>query len=134
MDVRTSLNEPLFDTEVNVLGSLNLLQAAVAAKVKKFIFTSSGGAIYGDGVKIPTPETEKEQPLSPYGAAKFSLEKYLYIYNKVHGLDYTVLRLANIYGPRQNFRGEAGVVAIFCDRLTKNEPLFINGNGRQTRD
>ncbi len=134
MDVRKSLKEPLFDTEVNVLGSLNLLQAAIVGHVKKFIFTSSGGAIYGDGVKIPTPETEKEQPLSPYGAAKFSFEKYLYIYHKVYGLDFSILRLANIYGPRQNYRGEAGVVAIFSSRLLNKETLFVNGNGRQTRD
>ncbi|NMB48044.1 NAD-dependent epimerase/dehydratase family protein [Candidatus Kuenenbacteria bacterium] len=134
MNVRKSIADPLFDARTNIIGVLNLLENCVKYKVKKFVFISTGGAIYGDGVKIPTPETATEAPISPYGIVKLATEKYLHYYHHQYGLNYTVLRLANVYGPRQNFQGEAGVVAIFCHQLKNNQPLFINGPGRQTRD
>lgn len=134
MNVRKSIADPLFDARTNILGVLNLLENCVKYKVKKFVFISTGGAIYGDDVKISTPETATEAPISPYGIAKLATEKYLHYYYHQYGLKYTVLRLANVYGPRQNFQGEAGVVAIFCHQLKNNQPLFINGPGRQTRD
>jgi len=133
MNVRRSIVDPIFDAQSNIIGSLNLLENCVKYKIKKFIFISSGGAIYGDGVKIPTLETEKEQPLSPYGIAKLALEKYLYYYSNQHRLPYTILRLANIYGPRQNYLGEAGVVAVFGHQLISEKSLWVNG-GQQTRD
>ncbi|PIW95774.1 UDP-glucose 4-epimerase [Candidatus Kuenenbacteria bacterium CG_4_8_14_3_um_filter_39_15] len=133
MNVRRSIVDPIFDAQSNIIGSLNLLENCVKYKIKKFIFISSGGAIYGDGVKIPTLETEKEQPLSPYGIAKLALEKYLYYYSNQHRLPYTILRLANIYGPRQNYLGEAGVVAVFGHQLISKKSLWVNG-GQQTRD
>jgi len=133
MNVRKSIADPSFDADTNILGTLNLLENSVKYRIKKFIFISSGGAIYGDGVKIPTPETASEKPISPYGIAKLSVEKYLYYYHCQYNLNYFVLRLANIYGPRQNFQGEAGVVAIFCHNLKNNQPLYLNG-GKQTRD
>ena len=109
--------DPVFDTRSNILASVNLINLAREYRVKKFIFSSTGGAIYGDGVKIPTPETAEEAPISPYGIAKLSVEKYLHYYHRQYGLNYSVLRLANIYGPRQNYLGEAGVVAIFSATL-----------------
>jgi len=133
MNVRRSIVDPIFDAQSNIIGSLNLLENCVKYKIKKFIFISSGGAIYGDGVKIPTLETEKEQPISPYGIAKLALEKYLYYYSNQHRLPYTILRLANIYGPRQNYLGEAGVVAVFGHQLISKKSLWVNG-GQQTRD
>ena len=133
MNVRKSISDPSFDAQTNILGSINLLENCVKHKIKKFIFISTGGAIYGDGVKIPTPENAAAAPLSPYGVAKFAIEKYLYFYNHQYKLSYTILRLANIYGPRQNYLGEAGVVAIFCHNLKNNQPLTIFG-GAQTRD
>ena len=133
MNVRRSIADPIFDAQSNIIGSLNLLENCVKYKIKKFIFISTGGAIYGDRVKIPTLETEKEQPISPYGIAKLAIEKYLYYYSNQHRLPYTILRLANIYGPRQNHLGEAGVVAVFCNQLITKKPLWVNG-GEQTRD
>ncbi len=134
MNVRKSIADPVFDARTNILGVLNLLENCVKYKVKKFVFISTGGAIYGDGVKIPTPETATEAPISPYGIAKLATEKYLHYYHHQYGLNYTILRLANVYGPRQNYQGEAGVVAIFCNQLKNNQPVFINGEGKQTRD
>lgn len=134
MNVRKSIADPIFDAQANIIGVLNLLENCVKYRIKKFVFISTGGAIYGDGVKIPTPETAIEAPISPYGIAKLATEKYLHYYHHQYGLNYTVLRLANIYGPRQNYLGEAGVVAIFCHQLKNNQPIFINGNGHQTRD
>ncbi len=133
MDVRKSINDPLFDANTNIIGSLNLLENCIKYKVKKFLFISTGGAIYGDGVKLPTKEDALAAPISPYGVAKLTLEKYLHYYFNQYKLPYTVLRLANIYGPRQDSQGEAGVVAIFCDNLKNNKPLKIFG-GKQTRD
>lgn len=134
INVRESVKDPAADARVNVIGSLNILENARLSGVKKFVFTSTGGAIYGEASVIPTPETYREEPLSPYGVAKLAVEKYLYYYHKVFGLNYAVLRLANVYGPRQNSKGEAGVVAIFCDKMLSNRPPVIFGSGDQSRD
>ena len=134
MNVRRSVDDPVFDARVNILGSLNLLQAAVATGVKKFVFASTGGAIYGEQLTFPADETHQTCPMSPYGVAKLAVEKYLAFYEAVYGLPYTVLRYANVYGPRQDPHGEAGVVAIFSQRLLAHEPAMINGDGEQTRD
>jgi UDP-glucose 4-epimerase len=134
MNVRRSVDEPVFDARVNILGSLNLLQAAVATGVKKFVFASTGGAIYGEQLTFPADETHQTCPMSPYGIAKLAVEKYLVFYEQVYGLPYTALRYANVYGPRQDPHGEAGVVAIFSQRLLAHEPAIINGDGEQTRD
>ncbi len=134
INVRESVENPVKDASINILGTLNLLEACRKCNVKKFIFSSTGGAIYGDNVKIPTIETEKQQPTSPYGIAKLSIEKYLYFYKKVYGIDYVSLRYSNVYGPRQNYKGEAGVVAIFINKILNNKQSVINGSGKQTRD
>jgi len=134
IDVHKSIKDPIQDARVNILGSLNLLQNCKEIKVKKFIFASSGGAVYGDTSIVPTPESHPETPESPYGICKLTVEKYLCFYKKTFGLNYTVLRLANIYGPRQDSKGEGGVVAIFCDKMLKQEQVTINGDGEQTRD
>jgi UDP-glucose 4-epimerase len=134
MDVRKSVENPANDAEINIIGGINLLQASVKHGVKKFIFSSTGGAIYGEQEEYPAPETHAANPLSPYGISKLAFEKYLYFYNYQHGLHYVGLRYANVYGPRQNSEGEAGVVAIFCKRLLKGEKAVIYGDGCQTRD
>lgn len=134
LDVRASLKDPVFDADINILGSLNVIQASNTARVKKFIFTSSGGAVYGDTKRLPTPETEPENPLSPYGVAKLTIDKYLHQNWHVNRLSYTSIRFANVYGPRQNPHGEAGVIAIFAGRLAHGERCAINGTGTQTRD
>lgn len=134
IDVRKSVEEPVQDAKINVLGSLNVLENCREFKVKKFIFASTGGAIYGEADIIPTPENYLAVPLSPYGIAKLTIEKYLNYYYKVFGLPYVSLRLANAYGLRQNSKGEAGVVAILCDKLLNNKRPVINGDGEQTRD
>lgn len=133
IDVRKSVEDSSKDAETNIIGSLNLLELSRKYRIKKFIFSSTGGAIYGD-CKIPTPENEKEMPFSPYGCAKLAVEKYIYYFNKVFGLDYVILRYANVYGPRQNSKGEAGVVAIFLAKMINNTNPEINGTGEQTRD
>lgn len=134
MDVRKSVADPVFDATVNVVGTLNLFENCVKHGVKKVVFSSTGGAIYGEQDYFPADEKHPTRPLSPYGIAKLAVEKYLYFYKAVHGLDYVVLRYANVYGPRQNPHGEAGVVAIFTSRLIKGEETVINGDGKQTRD
>ncbi|MFZ0390392.1 MAG: NAD-dependent epimerase/dehydratase family protein [Calditrichia bacterium] len=134
MDVRKSVADPIFDADINVLGGLNLLQNCVKFKVQKVIFASTGGAIYGEQDNFPADESHPLQPLSPYGITKLATEKYLYFYFQAYGLNYTVLRYANVYGPRQNPHGEAGVVAIFSEKLLKGEQPVINGDGTQTRD
>jgi len=134
IDIRKSVKDPIEDAKINILGSLNLLENCREFGVKKFIFASTGGAIYGDTNIIPTPENHLENPESPYGICKLTIEKYLNFYKKTYGLNSAVLRLANIYGPRQNSKGEAGVIAIFCDKMLKNEQVTINGDGEQTRD
>lgn len=134
INVRDSVANPINDAKINILGSLNLLENCKKFGIEKIIFASTGGAIYGDADIIPTPEDYKETPVSPYGVAKLSVEKYLYYYWKVKKLKFVSLRLANVYGPRQNSKGEAGVVAIFCDKMLSDKQPIINGNGRQTRD
>ena len=134
IDVRISVNDPLFDARVNILGSLNLLEGALKHGVKYVQFASTGGALYGEQDYFPADEEHPIRPLSPYGIAKYTIERYLYYYHSVHGLNYTALRYANVYGPRQNPHGEAGVVAIFCDRLITGKEAVINGDGKQTRD
>lgn len=134
MDVRKSVRNPIFDAEVNILGGINLLQASVKHGVKKFIFSSTGGAVYGEQEYFPADEKHPLNPISPYGVSKMTLEKYLYYYWSEFKLPYVSLRYANVFGPRQNERGEAGVVAIFCSRLLKEEKAVVNGDGLQTRD
>jgi UDP-glucose 4-epimerase len=134
MEVRKSVENPIFDAEVNILGGINLLQACVKNGVKKFIFSSTGGAIYGEQDYFPADEKHPANPISPYGISKLALEKYLYYYLSEYELPYVSLRYANVYGPRQNEKGEAGVVAIFCSRLLNNQEAVVNGDGLQTRD
>lgn len=134
MDVRRSVKDPAFDANTNIIGTINLLQNSIKFGVKKFIFASTGGAVYGEQSYFPADENHPTQPRSPYGISKLAVEKYLYFYNAEYGLNFTVLRYANIYGPRQNPFGEAGVVAIFTTKLLKDEQPIINGSGEQTRD
>ena len=132
--VRRSVQDPVFDGRVNVLGTIGLLQAAVRQGVSRFLFASTGGALYGDATVTPTPEEYPTTPVSPYGASKLAAEGYLRTFHALHGLSYAALRYANVYGPRQDPHGEAGVVAIFTERLLSVEGARINGDGRQTRD
>jgi UDP-glucose 4-epimerase len=134
MDVRKSVADPSFDATTNILGTINLLQNCIKTGVKKFMFASTGGAVYGEQSYFPADENHPTQPLSPYGISKLAVEKYLFFYSNQHKLNYTILRYANIYGPRQNSMGEAGVVAIFSTKLLKGEQPIINGTGEQTRD
>ncbi|MCE9626163.1 MAG: NAD-dependent epimerase/dehydratase family protein [Deltaproteobacteria bacterium] len=134
MDVRRSVAEPIYDCEVNGIGTLNLLEAARKHGVKKVVFASSGGAIYGEQIAYPADESHPTQPASPYGITKLLGEKYLHFYQETYGIDSVALRYANVYGPRQNPHGEAGVVAIFVTKLLKGETPVINGDGLQTRD
>ncbi len=134
IDVRKSTNDPIFDAEVNIIGSLNLFNASVKHKVKKIIFASTGGAIYGEQDYYPADENHPANPVSPYGVAKLAIEKYLHFYKEVYGINFVALRYANVYGPRQNPFGEAGVVGIFTERLLGGKKAIINGDGKQTRD
>jgi UDP-glucose 4-epimerase len=135
MDVRRSVADPIFDAQVNVLGALNLLEAARSpGKPPRFVFASTGGALYGDFVPTPTAETSSKDPDAPYGVAKLAVELYLGYYARVHGFETTVLRFGNVYGPRQDPHGEAGVIAIFCQRILGGQALTIFGDGTQTRD
>ena len=134
MDVRRSVAEPAFDADVNVLGFINLLEAAREVGVRKVIFASSGGAVYGEQAEFPASESHPHDPLSPYGITKATGEHYLYYYHAVYGLPYVALRYANVFGPRQDPHGEAGVVAIFTERLLAGQAPTINGDGKQTRD
>lgn len=134
MDVRRSVADPVFDARINIIGFVNLLQGSVEAGVKKVIFASSGGAVYGDKEPIPAAEAHPTEPVSPYGVSKRTGELYLDYYYMAFGLPYVALRYANVYGPRQSSKGEAGVVAIFIDRLLSENSPIINGDGKQTRD
>jgi UDP-glucose 4-epimerase len=135
IDVRKSVSDPAYDVDVNIGGSVNLMQAVkVSGRKTRMIFASTGGAVYGDFIVPPNVETYQKDPESPYGIAKFATELYLAYYARVHGLDYVALRFANVYGPRQDPHGEAGVVAIFCQRLLDSKPLTVYGDGGQTRD
>ena len=134
MDVRRSVADPQFDARVNILGFLNLMEAGRKSGMKKVIFASTGGAIYGEPDFAPQDESHTLRPLSPYGITKLTTEKYLYFYQQQYGIDYVGLRYANIYGPRQNPHGEAGVVAIFTQRMLAGAQPVIYGDGKQTRD
>lgn len=134
MDVRRSVADPVFDAEVNVAGTLNLLEAARKGGVRQVLFASTGGAIYGEQEVHPAPEDHPARPLSPYGVAKLAVERYLFYYSREYGLSATCLRYANVYGERQNPHGEAGVVAIFSKLLVEGRPVTIHGDGLQTRD
>lgn len=134
IDVRVSVADPARDAGINVLGLLNVTEGALEVGTRRVIFVSSGGVVYGEPDLIPTPESAPKLPLSPYGVTKLVGEQYLYYYHHVHGLEYVALRYSNVFGPRQDPHGEAGVVAIFCNRLLDNEPLTIFGDGEQTRD
>jgi UDP-glucose 4-epimerase len=134
MDVRRSVREPDFDAEVNVLGTLRLLENCIGHDVKKVVFASTGGAIYGEQRVFPAPEDHLHYPVSPYGVSKLAGERYLHFYRTQYGLPYAALRYANVYGPRQDPHGEAGVVAIFCGNLAAGRESSINGTGEQTRD
>ena len=134
VDVRTSVRDPATDAETNVVASLRLLQKSFDLGVKRFVFASTGGATYGEPLEVPQTEKHPQKPLSPYGCAKLAVEHYLDYFREVHGLPALALRYANVYGPRQNAHGEAGVVAIFAKRMLQDEEVTINGSGEQTRD
>jgi UDP-glucose 4-epimerase len=134
MDVRRSVADPLFDARTNVLGTIALLEASRQAGTKKVLFVSSGGAVYGEQDTFPAPETHPTWPVSPYGVSKRSGELYCHFYQAEYGLPFVAFRYANVYGPRQDPHGEAGVVAIFSGKMLRGEPVTVNGDGRQTRD
>ena len=134
IDVRTSVADPARDASINVLGMLNVVEGARESGTRRIVYVSSGGVVYGEPEEIPTPERAAKLPLSPYGVTKLSGEYYLHYYEVVHGIEYVALRYANVFGPRQDPHGEAGVVAIFCERLQSAEELTIFGDGEQTRD
>ena len=134
INVRRSVADPVYDARENILGSLTLLEAARTAGVRKVIFASSGGAGYGEQEEFPADERHPLRPVSPYGVAKVSVEMYLHFYRVQYGLAYTALRYSNVYGPRQDPHGEAGVVAIFSERLLRGQTAVVNGDGEQTRD
>ncbi len=134
ISVSRSVREPLYDEEVNVKGTLNILEMCVRYGVKKIVFTSSGGVMYGENPPFPTPETICPDPISPYGISKLTGEKYVKFYGMEKGLRYTVLRYGNVYGPRQSPDGEAGVIAIFAKKMLSGDPVTINGDGEYIRD
>jgi UDP-glucose 4-epimerase len=133
-DVRKSIEDPAWDASINVLGTINVLEASRLAGVHRVVNTSTGGAIYGDTDVMPTPETVEPKPMSAYGQSKFCAEAYCGWYDRLHGLSSVTLRYGNVYGPRQDPHGEAGVIAIFCGKLLAGEQPIIFGDGRQTRD
>lgn len=134
MNVRRSVAEPVFDAQVNILGTMHVLQQAVQHGARKVIFASSGGAIYGEQEMFPASESHTTNPMSPYGISKLCGEHYLSYYHRISGIQVVSLRYANVYGPRQDPEGEAGVVSIFIQKMLNGEQPVINGNGRQTRD
>ena len=134
MSVAVSTRDPRGDADINILGTLNLLEAAVRHRVRRVLFASTGGAMYGEQDALPTPETVFPEPVSPYGVAKLAVERYLHAFRFMHGLEAVALRYANVYGPRQNPHGEAGVVAIFSRAICEGRPFTVNGDGEQTRD
>ncbi len=134
MDVRRSVADPVFDAEVNLIGLLNLLEAGRAHGLRHVIFASSGGTVYGERQRIPAREGDPTEPMSPYGVTKLGSELYLHYYAHVYGLRYVALRYGNVYGPRQDPHGEAGVIAIFTGQLLRGQQATINGSGEQTRD
>jgi UDP-glucose 4-epimerase len=134
IDVRVSAAQPSFDAEVNVIGTINMLEAARRAGTRRFVYASTGGAIYGETDIVPTPESTEIRSEAPYGQAKYAGEGYLSLWNRLHGLSTVSLRFGNVYGPRQDPLGEAGVIAIFCGKLQNGGAPTVFGDGRQTRD
>jgi len=134
INVRASVRDPQYDARVNILSTLRLLEGCRENGVRKFLFASSGGAGYGEQEEFPADETHPVRPVSPYGASKMAVELYLHYYRAQHGIDYSSLRYSNVYGPRQDPHGEAGVVAIFCTKLLQGQRAIVNGDGEQTRD
>jgi UDP-glucose 4-epimerase len=134
MSVGVSARDPKLDADINILGTLNVLDAAVRHQVRRVLFASTGGAMYGEQTIVPTPETVFPEPVSPYGVAKLAVERYLHAYRFMHNLEAVALRYANVYGPRQNPHGEAGVVAIFARAILEERSFTVNGDGGQTRD
>lgn len=134
ISVRVSVDDPLHDANVNVLGTINVIEAARQAGVRKIIYSSSGGAAYGEPRYLPCDENHPIEPLSPYGITKHTAEHYLALYRQLYGCDYTVLRYPNVYGPRQDPYGEGGIVAIFTAQMLRDEPVTIYGTGEQERD
>ncbi|MBI2902362.1 MAG: NAD-dependent epimerase/dehydratase family protein [Candidatus Methylomirabilis oxyfera] len=133
-NLRRSMTEPSFDASVNIVGSLILIELSLVYEVKRFVYISSGGAVYGEPQRVPVDEDHPIRPISAYGVSKYSVERYLDLYRSESGLNYTILRYANVYGPRQNPRGEAGVVAIFSRQMLAGERPTIFGDGTKTRD
>jgi UDP-glucose 4-epimerase len=134
IDVRVSVDRPDHDASINIMGLLNLLEAAVQGGVRRFVYVSSGGVVYGEPEELPVSETATKQPLSPYGVSKLTGEHYLHFYRQIHGLEAVSLRYSNVFGPRQDPHGEAGVVAIFGRSVLEGRPLTLFGDGEQTRD
>jgi len=134
INVRSSIEDPLRDALENIIGSISLLEACKNKKIKKFVFASSGGTIYGNKQTLPVKETASLKPLSPYGIAKSTIEQYLKFYNATFGLEYVALRYANVYGPRQNPEGEAGIISVFLNQILTDKRPCIWGDGKQTRD
>jgi UDP-glucose 4-epimerase len=134
MDVRRGVREPVFDARVNILGSLNLIEEAVAQRTRHFIYISTAGAAYGEPEQLPVSEDAAVNPVTPYGVSKHTVEHYLYTFSALYGLTYTVLRYGNVYGPRQSSQGEAGVFAIFCEQIIAGVQPVIYGDGSKVRD
>jgi len=134
IDVRKSVEDPAFDAETNIIGSINLFELSINYGVKRIIFASTGGALYGEPSNLPASEDTPIEPLSPYGVAKYCVENYLNYFKRIYGIERVILRYANVYGPRQDPLGEAGVVAIFTGKILKGETPVIFGDGTQTRD
>jgi len=134
IDVRKSVEDPAFDAETNIIGSINLFELSINYGVRRIIFSSTGGALYGEPAKLPASEDTPIEPLSPYGVAKYCVENYLNYFKRLYGIERVILRYANVYGPRQDPLGEAGVVAIFTGKILKGEKPVIFGDGTQTRD
>ncbi|MBA2840122.1 UDP-glucose 4-epimerase [Methanococcus maripaludis] len=134
INVRTSVENPVFDANINVLGTINILEKMKEYNVKKIIFSSSGGAVYGEPEYLPVGEKHSVKPLSPYGLSKFCAEEYIKLYNRLYGIEYCILRYSNVYGERQDPLGEAGVISIFIDKMKNGESPVIYGDGNQTRD
>lgn len=134
MDVRRGVREPIFDASVNIVGSLNLLELAVAHKTRRVIYISTAGAAYGEPKQLPVPEDHRIDPITPYGISKHTVEHYLFTFNVLYGLEYVVLRYGNVYGPRQSSKGEAGVFAIFCEQMLADVQPVIFGDGTKFRD
>ena len=134
MDVRRGVREPIFDASVNILGSINLLELAIAHGVRRVIYISTAGAAYGEPDQLPVPESYSINPITPYGISKHTVEHYLFTFRFLYGLEYAVLRYGNVYGPRQSSKGEAGVVAIFCEQMLAGIQPVIYGDGAKYRD